>query len=395
MQKGIARPDFLEFSKWLDCAKRRLHHSRVDTSPQDLLGEAALALNPRALNTARGGARARVAFRGVEDREELRTFFGADLRLEGSGSGGSEVADFSLERISTNDRPSSPRARALLAAALARAAPARPPRILGVLNVTPDSFSDGGRWDDQARAVEHGLALLAEGADALDIGGESTRPGSSPIDLDEERRRVLPVIRELRSQTKLAISVDTTKARLAAEALDAGATIVNDISAGRFDPEMIPLIARRGCGFALMHMQGLPLDMQRAPAYDDVVDDVLAFLRERASVCWHAGIAAEHLWVDPGIGFGKTLDHNLALLARLAELRSLGIPILVGTSRKSFIGQIESRSTQAPATAVHDRLGGSAAALTACVQAGAELLRVHDVRVMLQAARVAWAIAAH
>ena len=367
----------------------------MDISPQDLLGEAALALNPRALNTARKGVRARVAFRGGEFREELRAFFGPDLRLESSESGAWEVADFSLERISANERPSSPRARALLAAALTRAAPTRPPRILGILNVTPDSFSDGGLWSDPSRAVEHGLALIAEGADALDVGGESTRPGSSPIDIEEERRRVLPVVRELCGRSKLTISIDTTKARLAAEALDLGATIVNDISAGRFDAEMIPLVARRGCGFALMHMQGLPLDMQRAPLYGDVLDEVLAFLRERASVCWHAGIATEHLWVDPGIGFGKTLEHNLALLARLAELRSLGIPILVGPSRKSFIGQIESRATQVPATAAHDRLGGSAAALSACVQGGAELLRVHDVRAMLQAARVAWAIASH
>jgi dihydropteroate synthase len=369
----------------------------MDIAPRDVLGETALELNPRALRSEAGGRRARVALRGEPREAELRSFLGEDLRIvSGGAASGSAVAEFDLGHCAGAPAPSSPRARALLAAAQSSAAKARTPRLLAVLNVTPDSFSDGGRWNDPARAVDRGLQLIAEGAEALDIGGESTRPGSAPVDLEEERRRVLPVIAGLARQTKVTLSVDTTKARLAAEALDAGAAMVNDISAGRFDPEMIPLIARRDCSLALMHMQGTPADMQRAPRYGDVVDEVLAFLRERASVAWRAGISVERLWIDPGIGFGKTLEHNLALLARLGELRSLGIGLLVGPSRKSFISAIRARDeggeppVEDPAS---ERIGGTAAALAMCVLGGAELLRVHDVRVMAQAARVARAIA--
>lgn len=364
---------------------------------RDLLGETALELNPRALRSEQSGTRTRVAFRAGASEAELRSFLGDDLRLEHSPtSPATVVADFSTSKIAASLAPSSPRARALMAAALARAAPTATPRLLAVLNVTPDSFSDGGRWDEPAHAVERGLELIAEGAHALDVGGESTRPGASPVGYEEESRRVLPVIRELARQTKVMISIDTTKARVAAEALDAGASMVNDISAGRFDPEMIPLVARGTCSFVLMHMQGTPQDMQRRPSYVDVVDEVLAFLRERASEAWHAGIASGRLWVDPGIGFGKTLEHNLQLLARLAELRSLGIGVLVGPSRKSFIAQTHARevgAAQRGADAASDRIGGTAAALAACVHAGAELLRVHDVRVMAEAVRVARAIA--
>jgi dihydropteroate synthase len=284
---------------------------------------------------------------------------------------------------------SSPRARALLAAALVRRAQPVQPRIMGVLNITPDSFSDAGRWNDPVRAVAHGLELLAQGAAVLDVGGESTRPGAAPVDLDEECRRVLPVVRALALKTKAVISVDTTKAALAEQALDLGASLVNDISAGLTDPRMIPLVARRGCDYALMHMQGTPLDMQRAPSYVDVVGEVLAFLRERAGACWRAGLAPERLWVDPGIGFGKRTEHNLELFARLAELRSLGLRLLVGPSRKSFIAQVSAQTAGVPGA---QRLGGSAAAVTACVFGGAELLRVHDVAPMLEAANVAWAV---
>ena len=362
----------------------------------DLLGETALELNPRALRGDPDRRRARVACRAGVVEAELRSFLGDDLRLA-SSAGAGLLAEFSLARPAGANPPSSARARVLLAAALARATAPRPPRLLAVLNVTPDSFSDGGRWNDPARAVERGLELVTQGAHALDIGGESSRPGSLPVDLEEERRRVLPVIRELALQTKVPISVDTTKARLAAEAIDLGATMVNDISAGRFDPEMIPLVARRGCSLALMHMQGTPADMQDAPRYADVVDEVLAFLRERASAAWRAGIPLERLWVDPGIGFGKTLEHNLQLLARLGELRSLGIPLLVGPSRKSFIATIHARegsAEQAGEPSAKERIGGTAAAICACVHGGAVLLRVHDVPVMAEAMRVARAIAA-
>ena len=369
----------------------------MEFAPRDVLGESASELNPRALQSEPGGTRARVAFRAGASEAELRSFLGDGLRLERCPtSAGLVVVEFNASKLALGPVPASARARALLAAALARAKPTRDPRLLAVLNVTPDSFSDGEHGDDPARAVERGLELLAEGAHALDVGGESTRPGATPIDLDEERRRVLPVIRELARQTQALISVDTTKARLAAEALDAGASMVNDISAGRFDPEMIPLVARRGCSFALMHMQGTPQDMQRAPSYVEIVDEVLAFLRERARAAWEAGIALDRLWIDPGIGFGKTLEHNLKLLARLSELRSLGLGILVGPSRKSFIAQINERAqggARRGTEHARDRIGGTAAALSACVNGGAELLRVHDVRVMAEAVRVARAIA--
>ena len=365
----------------------------MEIAPRDVLGEVALELNPRALGRDRGSDLVRVAFRTGTSAALLEAARG-ELRVEGDGAG--LVARIERRQLDYgHDTAASPAARALVAAARARAAPAQPPRLLAILNVTPDSFSDGGSFREPAEAVARGLELVAEGAHALDIGGESTRPGAAPVPFEEERRRVVPVIRELARQTKALLSVDTTKALLAAEALDAGAGMVNDVSAGRFDPEMIPLVARRECAFALMHMQGTPRDMQRAPSYGDVVEEVLAFLRERASVAWRAGIAPERLWIDPGIGFGKTLEHNLQLLARLAELRSLGIGVMVGPSRKSFIAQINARDgvPGAERGAARERIGGTAAAVAACVHAGAELVRVHDARVMGEALRVARAIA--
>lgn len=351
---------------------------------RDLLGETALELNPRALRSEQSGTRTRVAFRAGASEAELRSFLGDDLRLEHSPtSPATVVADFSTSKIAASLAPSSPRARALMAAALARAAPTATPRLLAVLNVTPDSFSDGGRWDEPAHAVERGLELIAEGAHALDVGGESTRPGASPVGYEEESRRVLPVIRELARQTKVMISIDTTKARVAAEALDAGASMVNDISAGRFDPEMIPLVARGTCSFVLMHMQGTPQDMQRRPSYVDVVDEVLAFLRERASEAWHAGIASGRLWVDPGIGFGKTLEHNLALLANcrhFVELASsFDAGVLIGTSRKQFLASLGARSL-----GVEERLEGSIASEAWALLEGVSMVRVHDVAAAVQ-----------
>ena len=366
----------------------------MQIAPQDLLGDVAQALNPRALARERSAARVRVALRAPANEAELRAYLGDDLRVRqpaagelGAGDdGGWLVAEFT-PLTSRGRELMSPRARALLAAAAARECTVAQPRIMGVLNVTPDSFSDGGRWNDPQHALAHALELVAQGASVIDVGGESSRPGSSPIDVDEECHRVLPVVRALAQATPATISVDTTKARVAEQALDLGATLVNDISGGRFDPRMIPLVARRGCEYALMHMQGTPLEMQHAPAYTDVVAQVLAFLRERAAVCWREGIAPERLWIDPGIGFGKNLEHNLELIARLGELRSLGLRILVGPSRKSFIGQAHPRASSAS-----DRIGGTAAALAACVFGGAQLLRVHDVERMAEAASVAWAI---
>jgi len=361
-------------------------------APQDLLGEVAQALSPRSLGCDPRTGRARVVHRALAREAELRAYLGDELRLDSSAAGDPGagldgrwiVAEF-LASSSAGRNVASPSARALLAAALAREAAPPAPRIMGVLNVTPDSFSDGGRWNDPARALEHGLELVEQGASVIDVGGESSRPGSSPVDVEEECRRVLPVVEALARATPATISVDTTKARVAEAALDLGATLVNDISAGRFDPQMLPLVARRECEFALMHMQGTPADMQRAPAYADVVAEVLHFLRDRAALAWRAGIAPERLWIDPGIGFGKNAEHNLELIARLGELRSLGLRILVGPSRKSFIGQVHPRATG-------DRVGGTAAALAACVFGGAQLLRVHDVERMAEAASVAWAV---
>jgi dihydropteroate synthase len=261
--------------------------------------------------------------------------------------------------------------------AAARSALARP-LLAGVLNVTPDSFSDGGRWLDHARAVEHGLALAAAGADWIDVGGESTRPGAARVSADVQRERVLPVIEGLRARLDLPISIDTTLAAVADAALRAGATIVNDVSAGRDDPELVPLVAERGAGLVLMHMRGTPADMQREPRYADVLGEVRAFLAGKLADCRAAGIPGERLWIDPGIGFGKTLQHNLTLLRGLGALRELGAPILVGVSRKAFIEAVRAAQGLPPGNDP-ERLGGTLAAVLHCARSGAAVLRVHDV----------------
>jgi dihydropteroate synthase len=266
------------------------------------------------------------------------------------------------------------------------------PQLMGIVNVTPDSFSDGGEYLDPELAVAHGLELAAEGAEILDIGGESTRPGAAAVDAETECERVLPVIAGLvdRGAEGARISIDTSKARVAAAALEAGATIVNDVTA-LADPEMAPLCAAasepgRPVGLVLMHMQGTPRTMQADPVYGDVVAEVREFLAGRIELATAAGVAEERIWVDPGIGFGKTLEHNLELLRRLGELRSLGRPIVLGTSRKSFIGKITGRE-------VGDRLGGSIATAVLGARAGAEVLRVHEVAATRDALRVAEAVA--
>jgi dihydropteroate synthase len=225
---------------------------------------------------------------------------------------------------------------------------------------------------------------VAYGAEIVDVGGESTRPGAAEVPAEDEAARTQPVVAGL-GAAGVAVSIDTSKAAVAEAALDAGARMVNDITALRADPELGPLCADRDCELALMHMQGTPRTMQEAPTYDDVVDDVRAFLAERVSAAIEAGVAEERIWVDPGIGFGKTVDHNLELLRRLDELRDLGRPILVGTSRKSFIGKLTGRE-------VTDRLGGTIATNVLALRAGAEMLRVHDVREMREAAVIAEAI---
>jgi dihydropteroate synthase len=245
--------------------------------------------------------------------------------------------------------------------------------VMGVVNVTPDSFSDGGLFFDADIAIAHGLGLEAEGAAILDVGGESTRPGAEPVAAAAELERVLPVIEGLRARGVSAqISIDTSKSVVAASALDAGAAIVNDVTALRGDPEMAGLLAARAVPCCLMHMLGEPRTMQNDPRYDDVVSDVKAFLEERMAFAMAAGIAEERILLDPGIGFGKTAEHNLELLARLDELVALGRPVVIGTSRKSFLGRITGRP-------VDDRLAATIATNVLAYERGARVFRVHDV----------------
>lgn len=257
-------------------------------------------------------------------------------------------------------------------------------KLMGVVNVTPDSFSDGGLYLDPEAAIAHGRELAAAGAEILDVGGESTRPGAEVVSAEEELRRVVPVIEGLRDP-EYAISVDTSKAEVAAVALDAGAEIVNDVTALRGDPEMAALCARRSAMVVLMHMRGDPRTMQDDPRYEDVVAEVKAFLAERLEAAMAAGIPEQRIWLDPGIGFGKTAAHNMELLRRLGELRELGRPLVVGTSRKSFIGRIDG-------SGAGERLGGTVASSVLAAVEGAEVLRVHDVAEMRQALAVATAI---
>jgi len=256
--------------------------------------------------------------------------------------------------------------------------------LMGVVNVTPDSFSDGGLYLDPEAAVAHGEQLVDAGAGILDVGGESTRPGAEPVAEAEERARVVPVIRGL-AGSRSRISVDTSKAAVAAAALDAGAEIVNDVTALRGDPEMAELCAERGVTVVLMHMLGEPRTMQDDPRYEDVVDEVKAFLAGRLEAAVAAGVDEERVWLDPGIGFGKTAAHNMELLRRLGELRELGRPLLVGTSRKSFIGKVEGSPAQ-------ERLGGTIASTVLAAAEGADVLRVHDVAEVRQALTVAAAV---
>jgi dihydropteroate synthase len=259
------------------------------------------------------------------------------------------------------------------------------PRIMGIVNVTPDSFSDGGRFFDTGVAVAHALALEAEGADILDIGGESTRPGSDPLDPEDECRRVLPVISALARQSKARLSIDTRNALVMRRALDAGAHIVNDVSALQHDAESLRVVAEAGVPVILMHMQGTPKTMQLNPTYDDVALDVTDFLADRVAACTAAGIPRERVVVDPGIGFGKTLQHNLALMQALASLHALGTPVLLGASRKGFIVKLMAEIGLPPPS---DRTPGSVAAALLGAQQGAQILRVHDVAATRQALAV-------
>jgi dihydropteroate synthase len=253
--------------------------------------------------------------------------------------------------------------------------------VMGIVNVTPDSFSDGGLYLDGGAAIAHGLALAAEGAAILDVGGESTRPGAAPVDEAEELRRVIPVVEGLRAQGA-EVSIDTSKASVAAAALAAGATVVNDVTALRGDPAMGEVVAAAGARCCLMHMLGSPRTMQADPRYEDVVSDVKAFLEERLAFAVAAGIAEERVILDPGIGFGKTASHNLELLRRLDEIVAIGRPVLIGTSRKSFLGRITGRE-------VDERLAATIASNVLAFARGARLFRVHDVAPVADALAVA------
>jgi dihydropteroate synthase len=268
---------------------------------------------------------------------------------------------------------------------------------MGIVNVTPDSFSDGGRFLRPDAAVAHALALAGEGADILDVGGESTRPGAEPVAVEEELRRVLPVIEGIAQAsaslpTRPQISIDTSKAPVAAAALAAGASLVNDVSAFRADPEMAAVVADAEADCALMHMLGEPRTMQDDPRYGDVVDDVREFLQQRLAFALDAGVARERIMLDPGIGFGKTERHNLELLRRLDELVALGPPILIGTSRKGFLGRIVERElARAEPAAAGDRLAGTIATNVLALERGARVFRVHDVGPLREALAVATA----
>ena len=264
------------------------------------------------------------------------------------------------------------------------------PLVVGVLNVTPDSFFDGGVHYESSQhpglAIEAGRRFVTEGADLVDVGGESSRPGAEPVEVEEELARVLPVVEALAAEG-VRVSVDTTKARVARKAVEAGAVIVNDVSAGGFDDQLLPTIADLGVPYVLMHMRGTPRTMQDDPRYDDVVAEVFDFLADRLAALERVGVRREQVVVDPGIGFGKRVEHNLALLRRIRELTSLGRPVLVGASHKTFIGQVTGVDDPA------DRVEGSLAAAALAVAEGARLVRVHDVRATARAVAVAHAIA--
>jgi dihydropteroate synthase len=259
--------------------------------------------------------------------------------------------------------------------------------LMGIVNVTPDSFSDGGRFLEAEAAISQGLRLAREGANILDVGGESTRPGAAPVPVEEELRRVVPVVEAL-APAGHRVSIDTMKLEVARAALEAGAAIVNDVSAFRFAPELAGLVADTGAGCCLMHMLGEPRTMQENPRYDDVVSEVRAFLEDRLAYAVAEGVAEERVWLDPGIGFGKTVAHNLELLRRLDEIAAIGRPVVIGTSRKSFLGRLVGER------AGDDRLPGTIATSVLALERGARIFRVHDVAPVADALKVAAATVA-
>jgi dihydropteroate synthase len=262
--------------------------------------------------------------------------------------------------------------------------------VMGIVNVTPDSFSDGGRYLDRDAAVAHGIELAGQGADVLDVGGESTRPGAAPVPADEELHRVIPVVERLAATTSVPVSVDTTKAAVARAALDAGASVVNDVSAGRLDPDILGVAAEAGAGYVVMHMQGEPRTMQADPRYDDVVAEVSDFLADRVGAARAAGVPDGAIAADPGIGFGKAVEHNLQLLAGLPAIADrVGVPVMVGASRKTFVGKVLARAGAASGgLPVDQREEGTLATVVWAVERGASIVRVHDVLPAVRAVRL-------
>ncbi len=244
--------------------------------------------------------------------------------------------------------------------------------IMAILNVTPDSFSDGGKFADPNQAVNRALNLMEEGADMIDIGGESTRPGAEPVSLDEELNRTIPVIKSIRKESDCLISIDTYKSAVAKAALNAGANVVNDISGFTFDSKMAPLVAKKNASVILMHIKGTPRDMQKNPHYDNLIEEIKSFFQQQVEVAKMAGVRSKKIILDPGIGFGKRLEHNFAIIRELGQIRAMGYPVLLGPSRKSFIGMTLD-------TPVEERLEGTLASITAGIMNGARIVRVHDI----------------
>jgi len=262
----------------------------------------------------------------------------------------------------------------------------RKTHVMGILNVTPDSFSDGGLFLSRDSAIERALRMEDEGADIIDVGGESTRPGSEPVPLEDELKRTIPVIEALAGRLSIPISIDTYKSEVATRAVEAGASMVNDISGLRFDPEMAPLLSRYDVALILMHIRGTPRNMQDNPVYSDLMTEISDYLREGIRLAAESGIAEERIVIDPGIGFGKTAEHNLRIINNLDALSALGRPVLVGVSRKSFIGRV---LNNAP---VSERLEGTAAAVAVSVMKGANIVRVHDVKEMVRVVKIVDAV---
>lgn len=257
----------------------------------------------------------------------------------------------------------------------------RKPLIMGILNVTPDSFSDGGKYDNYLTAITHAIKMEDEGADIIDIGGESTRPGAKPIDIEEELKRVIPVIEGIRKESNIVISIDTYKSNVASKAISAGANIINDISGLRFDANMVHFASEAQVPIIVMHMLGNPQNMQSNPSYSNLMNELITFFQERVDVLTSKGINKNNIILDPGIGFGKTTDHNFTLIRELGRIVELGYPVLVGPSRKSFIG----KTLNLP---LEDRIEGTAAAVTAAIMNGTRIVRVHDVKEMLRVVKM-------